>query len=1306
MRSYFSRCLLGIVIALNLVISAQAQMAQVPIMTQSSAAEPNLVFVFDDSGSMDESQMYQFGTAWDAWGMKNPETGNSVQNFNRGSWASYSPDVNVMYYDPRILYQRQVNSHGVSLVAGSLANNTSFKVYFYNPVGSTTKHVGNVSVTKGGTKYSTTATMTFSAPPAGGVRATGTVTVNSSKVITGITVTYPGSGYDDCTTPSITITPGTTGTQVKYIVNMLPDPGAVVLEVNKKWTCASPVTSLTNFFHTGSPAGYLPDAGSPLATGADATVRYPNTADSTVPKYPKFAARTDCAGNYCSWTEELQNYANWNLYHSTRVKLARTGISLSLKAFPSYDPSGHELPASFRLGWGTINGIQSSSNLDAGVSLFTQARKDAFYTWLTGSSTNPSGDTPNRLAMDRVGQYYSRYDSDGPWGTNPNYLSVSTSANTTTPGETQASCRRSNMLLLTDGYWNGSGPSPSLGNIDNTAGPPITSVAADGTVLTYQYTPVAPKMDSISNTLADVAMKYWVNDLRPDLANNVKPPIGLTYPTWQNVSFYGIGLGIYGTLEQSESVLGQLTAGTLSWPNAVADSPTAIDDMWHAAVNSGGDFLNAGDADSLTSSIENMLASINKASASDTGLAASTGQIDAKTDTRIYKPVYRTGAWSGNIEAYDLVPGTLQLKLTLDPVTNLLTPIPKWQVVSTDPNNTKVVVSTIPSAANRVIVVGNGASSSPKVVDFKYLEMSAAGLTSLMAATGTGTGAITVNAQLIDYLRGDTSNDANHAGNYRVREAPLGDIVNSRPVFVRGNIDLLYDATGSSIPGASSYRTYVNVKKARPEGVLFVGANDGMLHAFRDGASSGDPVAGDEIFAYVPKAVLPNLSTLAHKKYGQTDFPHKYFVDGRLVETDAYFGSAWANLVVGSTGAGAKSVFALQVPDDPLTVSGNNLLWEVSSTTTGFGELGYLLADVQTGVLPTGEWVAIFGNGYFSASGSAQLFVVNLQTGALIQKIDTLSGPNNGLSGVTLVRDSTQRVKGAYAGDIKGNLWKFDLSSTSTASGFVGLSGVPLLAVGSTQAITTAPVLVNHPSGGYVVSVATGKLFELGDVNTTGLQRVYGVWDSEPFGSTTTPSGVTQTGITNLVQGSWAGKTYIDWTCKRGWYVNMSNDPKERNIYPLVGPLTDNSLIVASMSPSNLVTSACTELGSRPGWSARIKGTSSSCPVQPDPSATVPVLPVCHGADCECTSNSAGGTCTCTGSDCCIGSDCGSSSSPVVPPNDCGEKTLVPNEGCIAGIQKYLELTPRCSPKIIEASCPIPSPGGSVKRQWRQLFMR
>jgi type IV pilus assembly protein PilY1 len=1202
MQTTFSRWLLGIAVAFNLAIAAQAQMAQVPMLTQSTAVEPNLVFVFDDSGSMAADYMYQYGTSWGGMGMANPG----------GDEAAQSPDVNVMYYDPRILYKRRVNSDGSEMALGSTASIGSFFVYFYYPGSGSTKKVSSVSVTNGGSKYPydsslaptyTSMTMTFSSPPSGGVRATGTVTVNSSKQITAITVTNAGSGYTSA--PSISLVNKSKGKSFKYTVNMVAESSAT--DVNRVWPGVGSVSSISNFYAGGSPAGYTPDATSPLVVGADATVAYPNEAKSSITRYPKFAARTDCSGvnasgtyigqTYCTWANELQNYANWKAYHNTRVNLARTGIGLAFKP----------LAATFRLGWGTINRIESGSNLDAGVSMFTQTRKDAFYTWLYGSNTNPSGDTPNRLAMDRVGQYFSRSDSKGPWGTTPDYTSVSTSASTTTSGDTaaskaaQASCRRSNMLLLTDGYWNGS--SSSLSNIDNTNGPTITSPSG----ATYQYTPVYPHIDSVSNTLADVAMKYWVNDLRSDLTNNVPAITGLNESFWQNVSFYGIGLGIYGTLVQNDAVLASLalgpSSGGIAWPTATSNNPSAIDDMWHAAINSRGKFLNAKDSNSLNDSIEKMMASISKLSSSQSGVAVSTANLIS--GTRKYTPQYTTGSWAGNVTSRALDP------LTGNEISTA------WQVERKDAV-TGNSISMVPDAAERQIFVGNGASTSPKAVAFNYADMAAAGLTGLM--TGT------VNADLINYLRGDPSLEGD-AGNFRPREARLGDIVNSSPVFVKNGINMHYENLPSSISGGSSYGAYIAAKAARTEGVLFVGANDGMLHAFRDGplgevvAAGDSSIAGEEIFAYVPRAVLPTLSALADKAYS-----HKYYVDGPLVETDAYLGGAWANVLVGTTGPGAKAVFALEVPADPTDVDVGNILWEISSTTTGFSELGHVLTDVQTGVLPSGEWVAIFGNGYFSASGSAQLFVVNLQTGALIQKIDTATGPSNGLGGVTVVRGDSGTTKGqiigAYAGDLKGNLWKFDLSSVTSAGGFVGLSGVPLMTAGSTKPITALPAAIRHPQGGYLVAAGTGKFFEAGDVSTTSQQSLYGVWDSVAFGSTTTPAGVTQTGVSNLVQqtiatGTTVTRTFItpdlstetqtvtyyevsknpiSWATKRGWYIDLPNTG-QRVVYPLQA-LENRYLAIDTISPSNVSTNACVTSGQGTGWVYLVDGLTGAGPAE------------------------------------------------------------------------------------------------------------
>ncbi len=306
------------------------------------------------------------------------------------------------------------------------------------------------------------------------------------------------------------------------------------------------------------------------------------------------------------------------------------------------------------------------------------------------------------------------------------------------------------------------------------------------------------------------------------------------------------------------------------------------------------------------------------------------------------------------------------------------------------------------------------------------------------------------------------------------------------------------------------YRAFVTAKKARTEGVLFVGANDGMLHAFRD-------TTGVETFAFIPQAVVPNLSKLTANPY-----THQYFVDGPSAETDAFLGGVWKNVLMTTTGAGGKAVFALDVTK-PLAMDASKVLWEVNSSTTNFANLGSILSKVQAGVLPSGDWAAIFGNGFSSTSGVASLFVVNLQTGRLIQEIRADISGGNGLGGVTLVRDATQRVIGAYAGDLKGNMWKFDLSNTVSGGWKVGLANgssfVPLYAAGTTQPITAAPAVLPNPKGGYVVTFGTGRFFLAADALSPYVtQRLYGVWDAQPFGAATTPTGAGVTGLTSLVQ--------------------------------------------------------------------------------------------------------------------------------------------------------------------------------------------
>jgi type IV pilus assembly protein PilY1 len=384
-----------------------------------------------------------------------------------------------------------------------------------------------------------------------------------------------------------------------------------------------------------------------------------------------------------------------------------------------------------------------------------------------------------------------------------------------------------------------------------------------------------------------------------------------------------------------------------------------------------------------------------------------------------------------------------------------------------------------------------------------------------------------------------------------------------------------------------------------------------MLHGFRD-------TTGAEVFAFVPKAVMPNMHQLAQRTYA-----HRYFVDGPNVEADACLGSSpctWKNLLIGTAGAGAKTVFALDVTT-PMAMTTTSVKWEIDPSTSGFATLGHVLSDVQTGYTKSGQWVAVFGNGYESAGGQAVLYIVNLNTGALIKSIVVDNTGSNGLGGVRLVRDANKVIVGAYAGDLKGKMWKFDLSSNSASSWSVGLSSSPLWTGPTTQPITQAPALVTHPLGGYVVAFGTGKLYQTTDVSTTTTQAMYGIWDSVPFGTTTTPSGVALNSTSTLVLQTISNvitatqvitasnlststitvnyysvsRNPVDWTTKRGWYIQWPNSG-QRVIYP---PETLLGRIVAvdTMTPISAVADdPCLQTNRGKAWNYVIEALTGRGP--------------------------------------------------------------------------------------------------------------
>ena len=1107
--------------AINLCTSPSfAVISTEPLLTRTASVEPNIVINLDDSGSMYYGFLYEYGGTANYLG----RTGPSDQTY-----AGYSPNINKIYYDPRILYARRINADGTLQAAGSTSAYVVDQLCNPQTGGSACNNANAPQQTTSGTY---TIKVYFAKPF--GVAGTGFGVADS-----GITVS------------------------------------------NTSYSSSS-VNAIGVYYNPS----YTPSA-SELASGAT-VLPYPNTNTGATTTLPKWIARTDCVASAtsCSWNEEKQNYGNWLLYHSNRMRMSKTGIGLAFQA----------LGPTFRLGWGVMSDLSANKRLVSGVQLYDSTVRSNFLTWIYGfdNSSTPSP-TPTLESVNAVGVYFTRRDNAGPWATSPTASSTATSTtnrsatSTASADNTHSSCRRSYQLLMTDGYYNppswsaisGSPlPSGAPGNVDGNAKSAISRPIG----ATYAYTPTKPYSDSFSDTFADLAFKYWVTDLRPDIDNNGKPVTGArpNESYWQNMSFYAIGLGLSGTLPQTAATQTALTAGTTNWPSPTGNTPSAIDDMWHATINGRGQLLSATNADLLKTAIGQMMADVDKQSSSQSGVAVSTANLIS--GTRKYTPDYSSGVWTGNITARNLDPNTGKETTTA------------WQV------ETGETVSTIPAHGSRSLYVWNGAAASPKAPAFTFSAMP-----STVTASMTGV----VTAELINYLRGDRSNEGTKGlGLYRTRERTLGDIVNSAPSFVKAGVDMGYGLLGGTgATAASAYAAYRATKTARTEGVLFVGANDGILHAFRESD-------GVEVFGFVPRAVLPKIHLLADKSY-----THQYFVDGPTIETDAYIGGVWKNMVVGTAGAGAKSVFAVNVDKtNPTALSGSDVMWEINNSMTGFGGLGYVLTDVQTGQLTDGTWVAVFGNGYDSATtnATARLYVVNLSTGALLMDIvvPQPTGRQNGLGGVRLALDDTvgsvtrKQIVGAYAGDLLGKMWKFDLKDASACTAPCGskLPASPLFTTSPAQPITATPAVLKHPTNGKVVSFGTGKFFETGDLSTTQTQTMYGVWDNVDFGGTPTVTNVTGTATlmveqtigditatrvitnpdltTSTVVVTYYGITTnpVDWATKRGWFTSFPTaNTGQRNVYP-TDILIGNFIQMDTISPSNVSTDPCLNTGKGKGW--------------------------------------------------------------------------------------------------------------------------
>jgi len=459
-----------------------------------------------------------------------------------------------------------------------------------------------------------------------------------------------------------------------------------------------------------------------------------------------------------------------------------------------------------------------------------------------------------------------------------------------------------------------------------------------------------------------------------------------------------------------------------------------------------------------------------------------------------------------------------------------------------------------------------------------------AGLVAALNRNGSNT-IDNFGAQRLEFLRGNTAREERNclacgAPVFRNRAVSvLGDIVNSAPAYVGGPTSEYRDTME-----ASRYSTYATGRAGQTP-TLFVGANDGMLHAFN--ASTGA-----ELFAYVPWAVRNRLSSLTTNPY-----VHLFTVDGSPSVGDVYVGGGWKTLLVAGMNAGAKGLYALDVSNSANfneAQAARVVRWEISDEDA---DVGHVFGKPILAKMRDGRWRAIVGNGYNSSNGRAVLLLVDLETGA-ISRIDTQTGTNaapNGLSAVAVVSADDNGVADAiYAGDLAGNLWKFDVSDANPAAWKVAYGTVAapkaLFTAVAGQAITARPDVTRHPKGGYMVAMGSGRYVDVGDNAAGSTQALYGIWDngSEAVLADLQPQSVVRIGTATNgrnyrlsthavglpVDALLAGDNAITLAAyqagKKGWRLSLPTNGERVVTEPTV---RNGRLVISTLIPSTAVCS-------------------------------------------------------------------------------------------------------------------------------------
>ncbi len=627
-----------------------------------------------------------------------------------------------------------------------------------------------------------------------------------------------------------------------------------------------------------------------------------------------------------------------------------------------------------------------------------------------------------------------------------------------------------------------------------------------------------------SYLMGGLAYDAHTRDIRPDLTGK------------QTVQTYWLDVLEYQRFEKNNMFYLAAKYGGFTVPDTFDPYQRTApleDAWWHTStdtVGTGADaqprpdnYFTGGRPDQMVSGLKEAFAKIVDNVSEATSAAGETDSPNQSATDAGYGSKYNARAWTGEVTGSEV---------NFNPETGETTPTAKWTASAQldtrgEANRTIVTCCTTDGKALPFTSSSMAINDAGGKLSSRTLYSSFAKVPGVAPAAQSG-------AKFLDYLRGNRTLERNQPnGVYRTREHLLGDIADSNLRPVGAPEFSYYD---SSNPGYSAFKRDNRKRKT----VVYVGANDGMLHAF-DGDISTEQgrTGGKELFAYIPSFMYGTANTAGNTglaALGNPNYVHSFRVNGPLKSGDVNFNQTlgstsqatdgWRTVLVGGLGKGGKGYFALDITDpNDWAASGTTkadenvakkVLWEFPASpelATGNGNLatsaraaatmGYSFGEAQIVKTARFGWVALLTSGYNNADGKGYLYVVDIKTGALLATVVTPEGsvdePIN-LARVTgFIPDPTNfLVEAVYGADMRGNVWRFDLRGTGTYDPPIKIA--VLTDDQKRPQSVTAPIrVVVDPATSnkrYIV-IGTGRLLADSDAYSTDTQSLYALLDGD-----------------------------------------------------------------------------------------------------------------------------------------------------------------------------------------------------------------